>query len=590
MRSLTPRRRLRSLLEATVRLAWVATTVFTLLVVQAIPAEACVGPPPEPFCTKTLQLAIAGPPVILLPGGGSFDVPALVYISLMDFPPGFGICPAGPYAVDIQIDATCSGGGNGAGQLLGAAVVSGYNELTVPLMVPAGGARRCLLSATATLTLTDGMVLTETADNVACLAEPAPGMADQPRLDLRRVGPAGGEISRTHPGDPSVVVYEITNNDPSESFSGMITVDSLNESRQPSFAGPMPPGTAVVSISDPVQGDNFPISLLLGESLAPEGPPVAASCIALPADPMDPTVPLESLALALDPSETAFFIVSSRHWGMCADGSCGRSTVSLEGLFGDASPGFACSGFVTAVDTSVPATHDCPDSGEVAEILPPMDPVKLTASASPHPGIEIEVETTLSQAALFVNKVPTDPPLHFSDLWSPHGGRIQPQFVGTFNVDSFFDISFQIDLSPGDNNPPASVETVDFDFSGAPTGYSSTAPFVVPKVKVQWTQKDGLHQAFFSPTLQFNAVAIDNLGNRRRLTFTDISFALLPGGTGFSGGLSGGSAEPGAGNTFQAVELAIDLSGFLSPEPLDSLQFTDGFESGNVSRWSSSSP
>ena len=67
-------------------------------------AEACVGPPPEPFCTKTLQLAIAGPPLVLLPDGGTFEVSALVYFGLLEFPPGFGICPDGPYTVDIDWD------------------------------------------------------------------------------------------------------------------------------------------------------------------------------------------------------------------------------------------------------------------------------------------------------------------------------------------------------------------------------------------------------------------------------------------------------------------------------------------------------
>ena len=570
---------------------WLLVTLALLWSLLPSTADACVGPPPEPFCTKTLQLAMAGPPVILLPGGGSFDVSALVYISLRDFPAGFGSCPTGPHTVDIQIDATCNpGGADGSGQLLGAAVVDGYNELTVPLIVPAGPARRCTLTATATWTLSDGMVLTETADNVACLGEPAPSMANRPRLDLRRLGPTGGEILRTHPGDPTVVAYEIINNDAANSFSGTIRIDSLNESRQPSFAGPMPPGTAVVSVSDPLQGDNFPIAAVLGTSLATEGPSPTASCIALPADPANPEIPIELITLELGPSETAPLIISSRHWGMCTDGSCGRSTVVLEGLFEDASPGVACSGFVSAVDTSVPPTYACSDSGEAAELSPPQDATKLMASASPYPDIEIEIETTMQQLTMTVDDMPTDAPFPFSGLWSSDEGRIQEQWVGRFAVDSFFDISYQIDLSPGTNSPPVTVETLDVDSTGAPSGFDSTAPFVSPRVLLQWTDQAGNHQAYFTPMLQFNAIAIDNLGNRRPLAFTGIDFALLPDGVGFSGRLSGGSVEPAAGDELLAIELAMDFTGFMSPEEPTALVFEDGFESGNVSRWSTSAP
>ena len=44
-----------------------------------------------------------------------------------------------------------------------------------------------------------------------------------------------------HPGDAAGFFYQVTNNDPVETFSGVLSVASTNTSRQPDFSGPMPP-------------------------------------------------------------------------------------------------------------------------------------------------------------------------------------------------------------------------------------------------------------------------------------------------------------------------------------------------------------
>lgn len=550
--------------------------------------SACVGPPAEPFCTKTLQLAIAGPPTILLPAGGTFDVEALVYFRLLDFPAGTGICPAGPYLVDVDIMATCTpSGADGSGQRLGAVISNGYNTLTIPVTVPAGPARRCTLSATATLALSDGMVLGETADNVACLADPVPGMPSTPRLDLRLVGLPGDEIARTHPGDPAGFLYEIVNNDPSETFTGTLTVDSLNESRMPSVSGPMPTGTAVVSISDPVEGDNFPFDVLLGQPAETKGQPVEEGCVTLPPDPTDPMVPIQLVELSLDPGATLPIVVNSRHWGMCADGSCGRSTLVIEGAFSDTTTGSACTGFVLAADTSVPPDYTCDDSGDTAKFPPPTDPSKLITVGSPRPGLDLGIEAEVSQATLHENGVPADPPIPFSGILTSEQGQIQLQFAETFAVDSFFDLAIQVRFT-GVGEPPNDVVT-ELRSVGAPTGYESMAPVAMLVQRIE-NAVGGNLLGFGTSTLQLDAVAIDNLGNRRRLSFGAIDFTVLPGGTGISGSLGGGTVEDGAGSGLDAIELVMRWRSFISPEPQDVLIFEDGFESGNVSRWSASNP
>ncbi|MEM7517481.1 MAG: hypothetical protein AAF368_11240 [Planctomycetota bacterium] len=67
---------------------------------------------------------------------------------------------------------------------------------------------------------------------------------------------------------------------------------------------------------------------------------------------------------------------------------------------------------------------------------------------------------------------------------------------------------------------------------------------------------------------------------------------MLPGGQNVRVRLGDGRVSPGAGNSLVALELANDFRGFFSTIPQGDLGliFTDGFESGNVSRWSSSTP
>lgn len=570
-------------------LALALVSIFTLATLAAAPAaHACVGPPPEPFCTKTLQLAIGGPPVVLLPAGGTFDVPAAVYFALLDFPAGFGICPGGPFTVDVEVTATCTpGGADGAGDLMGATITTGWNELTVPVTVPAGPARHCVLSANARLTTSDGMTLTESAGNVACLADPAPGMPTQPRLDMRRVAGLDGDVARAHPGDPVGFVYQITNNDPAQSFSGTLTVDSLAESRMPGSSGPMPPGTAVVSVSDPVEGDNFAIELLAGRFELPEGDPVVDGCIAL-GSPADPAIPSATLDIDLAPLESTFVTVRSRSWGLCADGSCSRTTLSLDGAFSEGSTPFACTGEAFIVDTSEPPRYGCDDSGARSVFLPPVDPSKLTSLVTPRPGLNIPIDTGVAQGTLTENGNPTSAPIPFSGSFTSDRGRIQLQFVGDFAVDSTFAINADILLeSLAGTGLTTRIEVLGgFD---APTGFESSAPFVTPIARVEDAITSAL-LGFYESAIQLNAVGIDNLGQRRPLSFGSIQFGLLTGGAGVDVVLGGGTVDEGDGDILDAIEVSFDLRGFMAPEASGFVIFEDGFESGNTSRWSLSAP
>ncbi len=560
------------------------------LVWTAGPTEACVAPPPEPFCTKALTLAMAGPPTLVLPGGGSFNVPLVLVFKLLDFPPGTGICPLPPYSVDIHVDAICQPtGADGSGDLLGQSISTGFNLLDVSVTVPAGPPRICELRATATLTLGDGMVLTETAESSACLVEAAPDDPAEPRIELEMIGLAGEEIARIHPGDPVTRTYRITNHDPDESFTGNLTVNSVSESRMPGMSGPAPEGTAVVSISDPVQGDNFPFAVAEAPAFLLGGG--GDLCIPL-TDPHEVDIQEQSLEIVLGPNSATVIQVVSRPWGMCADGSCGRHDLLLSGDFSDKDPGFGCSTFVTAADTSVTPARECDESGEVGEIPMPGNPnlPKLTLTGSPfdtfQPELDIEVaQIALRENGLVVGEVPSS----FSERFEDEHGRIQSQWAGDYQTESFFDVFVDITVGPSAGGPPIDTEVVSLSMTGAPTGFERTAPYAMGLTEITDLSGGGL-KAFAEVTAQLSAIGIDDLGNRRRLQFQNIQFTKFPDGTGLRGVLTGGLLEAGEGNDLLAVELSMDLRGFLSPEPQGGLIFEDGFESGNVTRWSLSSP
>lgn len=555
-------------------------------------ARACVGPPPEPFCTKALSLAIAGPPTVLLPGGGTFDVPALVVFQLMDIPEGTGICPAGPYAVDVTVTATCDPtGADGSGVLLGSTINPGLNTLSVPVTVPAGPPRMCTLAATASMVLLDGMQLTETAENVVCLAEPAPGNPSLPRLGLSLLGSPGDEIAAVHPGDPATRAFQLVNNDPAESFTGTLGIASRNESRQPGMAGAASPGTGAIAISDPVEGDNFPFEAFLGTPGPVTRGPSVDACIPF-TDPLDPDPVVDDFEINLSPNFATTISIVSRPWGMCADGSCGETRLAVEGAFGGGDKGLACTGFVTVVDTSVPPTYACDDSGEVGTVPVPVNPAlgALTLGARAFPSITQGILLLLSQLVLRENNFPVATlPSPFAERFNEERGRIQMQYVGDFEVDSFFDIEFDIDIAPDPDGRPLETRLDTLVAADAPTGFERTAPFAEALVQLR-DLGDPAFDSFFDLTTQVHLVGIDNLLNRRLIQFENIQFQPKADGSGLRVSLGGGVVTPGEGTDLLAIELAVDLRGFLSPEPQSGIIFTDGFESGNVSRWSTSVP
>ena len=572
------------------RLRTSAIFALALLVLGAMPSPVagCMfsGPPP-PFCGKTLVVSAAVPGSLLLPGGGgAFDLSVLVYFGLFDFPAGTGICPDGPYSVTVDVTATCAGGGDGGGMAT-ETLVTGFNTLTVPITLTAGPPRLCDLTVRATTTLADGMVVDIESDTVVCVADPAPADPSLPRLDLQLLGPAGSELARVHPGDQSSHTYRVTNNDEADSFLGELQVEMVNTSRLPGASGPMPPGTGVFSISDPVEGDNFPIGFT---------DDLFEGCLLLPPDPTNPAIPTLVEPLDLAPGEFVDVDVFTRPWGMCADGSCGRAKLTVAGDFSDVTAGLACAGFVTAADVLVPPTYAWPDAGEVLEPQPPPSPDTTTVRGEPRPGDEKDIDLMTGPIDLVVDGLPVPiPEIPFSDLVNPTLGRTQVQlFDGgtTFEVDSFFDIAYEIELAPSQGET-FDVELRQLDLIGsAPTGFEEISPSAMALVALGQAGSPFQVDSFFDVAYQIQVVGIDNQNERRPIRFQNREMTARTDGTGFRVRLGGGQVTAGTGNELLALELIQDFRGFASEVEQGSLGeiFTDGFESGNVSAWSTSTP
>lgn len=555
---------------------------LVLMSLLASPGQACMySQPPPAACGKSLVISTAVPKVHLLPGGGSFDVTALVFFTMVDFPLGLGICPAGPYAVDVAVTVNCTPSGDGAGAVVGAPISTGFNELTVPVTVPAGPSRICDVEATATVTLGDGMVLTAVSDSLACLAEPAPGMPSEPRLDLELLGNPGAEVARAHPGDQSLFTYRVTNNDPTDSFVGELTTRSLNTARLPGASGPMPPATGVFSISDPVQGDNFPLAFT---------DQLFEGCVLLPADPANPAVPELLEPIVLGPGQSREIEIHSRSWGMCANGSCSRGTVAIEGSFSDETAGLACAGFITAADAGVPPTYGWPDAGEVGRGDIP-SPGRLRLRGQPRPEEDREVEFEVAQLVLAADGVPIiEPAIVTNDLVDSFLVRTQLQIEPEFSIDDGATFSLGAVVN---THVPTGFDGSLLEMNalpGIPTGFSDVAPS--GRGLVGLAPEDFPELDLFDFTAQIEGVGIDETGERRLISWANAVLARSPGGSGFRVELGGGQVMPGSGSRLEVLEIALDFRGFVSGIEQGELGeiFTDGFESGNVTSWSSSGP
>ncbi len=216
----------------------------------------------------------------------------------------------------------------------------------------------------------------------------------------------------------------------------------------------------------------------------------------------------------------------------------------------------------------------------------------ITLFAEPLPKQPVFLDFVTVEAQLFVDGLPAQqPPQFFSDLVEPERGRIQVQFVEPLPIPDHLplDLVLQMQIQPGPGQGLA-IELQRFgQIEGAPTGFENVAPVGEGLIGVG-PEKNFFIESFFDVTYQLQLIGIDQNGDRRRVNFPQIQMLPLP--NGFEVQLTGGLVEPGASPQLLALELSQDFRGFASEIPQGQLGmiFVDGFESGNVSRWSSSTP
>lgn len=427
-------------------------------------AWACGGNPPPPRCGKTLVLGQGLGSTTLLTGGGAMSIPVEAFFDAVEVGGGIS-CPPSPYFLTVTATLTCpiTGVSTNAVTLM---VNPGFTPVPIGVNVPAGPARVCALMVTGTVLFVDGTTISASGlTKDVCIVEPAPGLPGVSRLAVLHAGPP---VVRVHPGDQARLSYILRNNDPTESFTGTFTADSEGSARL--VTGPNGPfGVGPFTVSDPVSGDNFPLQF---------GPIAPPGCVPLPPDPGNPLVPVIAQALTLAPGESRVVEVNVRPWGMCANGSCSKSRVRLEGQFSGGTAGLACTSSAVFVDTSAPPAYLCEDGGAVAQCAPPTEPLGVSWVVRPAEQYTAHVRTRMSFFDVFVNGLPATGQTQ-SLCPRPDHGRLasQVQFPPVA-LDSFFDVFAEFTLE----SEQAVVNTELLGMSlvpGLPHGFSHLYPMAM---------------------------------------------------------------------------------------------------------------
>jgi hypothetical protein len=343
-----PPSRGRTYIAQLLSLALIGGTLATALVATGGRVEGCGGVPAPQVCGRSTSLTKAAPPVFPLAFiGGIAAFPVTVNVAAWG-----GACPL-PTTTTISLSIACVPPPGAAGSITIPTPAPGAYSVLVPVFIPPGPPRLCAVFGTATTSWSDGTTTSGVGDTAFCIVEPSPVDPSVPRLDMERITDG---VQRAHPGDQRVHIFRFTNNDPTESVTITLDVDSEQTARLGTGTGFAPgSGQGVFSLSDPDDGDNFPIAFL--EDTGPDG------CIDLPIDPMSFGVPHINKTLTLDPGDVRVVAIAQRSWPMCGCGSSCESRVHVTGTWTDGTPALACSGAGLLVDCSVPPDFGCPDGG-----------------------------------------------------------------------------------------------------------------------------------------------------------------------------------------------------------------------------------
>ncbi len=447
-------------------------------------AEACGGNAPALTCAKTLVLGKGIRRTFVAGGPQRVPVPHGVFLNLSPAAgsPGSS-CPTGPASASLTLTATCNVPGTGATTTVPLVLTpNAWNVGFTNLAFPAGPPRICRIvgAVTSTCRTTTGVAITATArgDAQVCFVEPSPTDPSVPRLDLRHIDidnelvPLDDVIGRSHPGDPISRWYRITNHDGDHTVVVDVTVDSNNTAVWPDPGFPQQPatdeGSGIYSISDPGPGDDFPVMFRYDTP--------CNDCVPLPPDPMSSIDPRIGQQITLAPGESTVVSIASRSWGMCADGSCGESTILVEGAYDDGSDVTACATASHAVDDTIPPAYEWPESGKTAQYT--ASPNGLTVALQPSPGDRIALEAFL-EVDFMVDGQPL-PVSHLSrgELINDDWGRLHTEIdaIGVPFVGQRWSYTGFVSFVPTVTTPGLADVVDMMSIPGAPLGFENTSP------------------------------------------------------------------------------------------------------------------
>ncbi len=235
-------------------------------------AIACGPPPPPPFWGRGTFLFKSSPASYPIAGASepiSVSVPVEIFISSTTNSIASPTAPeCTPAMTTVELSMVCAPSpppfpppGPVVGSVTIPTPTTGPFSVDVPVTIPAGAARSCLLTGTATTTWENDATSTGTGDVLLCIVEPAPGqppaLASDARLALDLLSPP---VQTIHPGDQARYVYRVTNNDSTHAVTIDLSVDSEQAGRM-SVGSPEPDGSGegTIGLADPGTGDNFPI-------------------------------------------------------------------------------------------------------------------------------------------------------------------------------------------------------------------------------------------------------------------------------------------------------------------------------------------
>ncbi len=566
-----------------VSMVLISVVLMSSMLVPA-PAMACGGKAITPSCGRTVVVTGASPTPIFTTGG-TFTFTQLVYFGLAEFPPGSGLCPGGPFELDLDLTITCTPSGDAAGSVVALPISTGYTEVDVSVVIPAGPPRICTVGSAATVTSTDGAEITGSGGGqVVCIVDEAPTLPGTPRLDLELL-PPGPPIARVHPGDQSSHMFLLTNNDPTATFIGGLEAQTQNRSKVPLWVDSGVPGDGVFSPSDPGEADNFPIAF--GDEIS--------ACVPLPADPLAAAIPIIERKIVLAPGESTLVEILTRPWGMCSDGSCSQSKIEIVGDFSDVTAGLACTSFVTATEIAVPATYLWPDAGATALVQPPVDPLlgQLPFVGFPTPDADpAQVLAMLNGPPLLLP--PKLPPVvgnPFAEPLDPERGRIRSLFdlPQPLQPGVPFDVVLPIQFQPDPAGTIVGVDWIAFQWmEGAPVGFENFQPLFMGTLDVT-RMIDGLPvTTAFDFTLQLTLFGVDQAGVPLDPIPLIPHLPIPPGSSGLELGLQGVVLPPFTdrelGGGVGRVQLDADFRMYAYR---GDRVFSDGFESGDLTAWNS---